>query len=176
MKRTRLQYMILSILFIGAIVCSFYMGRSQQPVEKKTSEKIECPIPTWEIVSTDPKDFNITYSIDSLESLVDYPLDKLIAYRFGSDGAASESAGEEIYKRFISNPETIVRYLSLISLKDDREYICSVIADSFYGYGTKLQLDKILEEFETSNKDDVELKILLLIQQEYKKTANRMDH
>lgn len=83
---------------------------------------------SWQIVSITPDDYNITYNVESGEDISIYPLDKLIAYYLGSDGAFSEGSSEELYQRFICAPETVIDYLCLIDDNDAQAQICKAIS------------------------------------------------
>lgn len=83
-KATLVMSCFLLILICGMIFCGCRHENNPVAAEEEN--------PSWQIVCTDPKEYGISYSIDSIEDLPSYPLDKLIAYRLGSDGACSHNS------------------------------------------------------------------------------------
>jgi hypothetical protein len=70
--------------------------------------------PDWPVVSIVPEDYGIVYEPESLSELAGYPLDKLIAYYLGSDGAYAEGSSYELYRRFLDAPNTVLTVIALI--------------------------------------------------------------
>lgn len=113
----------------------------------QTKQQSAVPIenPTWEVVSTKPADFNISYS--DPEEYASFALDKLIAYFLGADGFYREGSSDEIFKRFIDAPNTVLNYIAL--LPDDQEdMICnSIISTHKNFYSDSFDLKAFLEEY-----------------------------
>ena len=66
----------------------------------------------WQVVSLAPEDYGIVYDVNSME-FEQFPLDKLMAYYLGSDGAYAEGSSEELYRRFLEAPNTVLTYIAL---------------------------------------------------------------
>jgi len=93
--------------------------------------------PSWQMVSTDPKDYGISY--DDFSNLEGWPLDKLVAYCLGADGIYAEEGFDQLYHYFMEAPCTCVTYFALIQDEAQRDILCSHIAaaDVYWYEGTQ---------------------------------------
>jgi len=106
--------------------------------------------PAWKMVSTDPKDYGISY--DDFPNLEGWPLDKLVAYCLGSDGIYAEEGFDQLYHYFMEAPCTCVTYFALIEDEAQRDILCSQIAAidaDWYGGTQEFQeiLTKLVETY-----------------------------
>jgi len=91
--------------------------------------------PAWPVLSVAPEDYGIVYDAKSIEHLPEYPLDKLMAYCLGADGAFAEGAFCELYRRFLDAPGTVLTAIALIGDEmvrgtPARDLLCRAIASS----------------------------------------------
>jgi len=71
-------------------------------------------IPTDEnIPSIDYRDYDIDYETTSM-LFHEFPLEKLVAYYLGGDGAYSYGASYELRDRFLDDPDEMVEYIALV--------------------------------------------------------------
>lgn len=114
---------IFSILLVLALTGCAVTPQAAPPVEEP-DWRVENH--TWQMVSTDPADYGITY--DEFPELDGWPLDKLTAYCLGADGVYAEEGFDRLYHYFLEAPHTCVAYFSLIQDEGQRESLCSQIA------------------------------------------------
>jgi len=83
-----------------------------QRVNTNNSEHTNQQIP-----SVDYRDYGIvhglSYEIDGMH-MSEYPLERLVAYYLGSDGAYSYSPSFELLARFIENPNEMLEFIALV--------------------------------------------------------------
>ena len=96
--------------------------------------------PGWPVFSVRPEDYGIVYDAESVNRLSEYPLDKLMAYYLGADGAYSVGASAELYGRFIEAPRTVAACIALLGDaalergEPARDALCKAIAqEACYG-------------------------------------------
>jgi len=70
-------------------------------------------IPGRQDISIDYRDYDIDYETTSM-NFHEFPLDKLVAYYLGGDGAYSYGASYELYYRFIANPDEVLEFIALV--------------------------------------------------------------
>ena len=81
--------------------------------DQKNAFEIECENPFWQAVSIDYKEYGIEYDLTEMD-FDKFPLDKLIAYYLGADGAYAEGSSDELYRRFLEAPNIVLIYIALI--------------------------------------------------------------
>lgn len=116
----------------------------------------------WQMVSTDPEDYGITY--DEFPELDGWPLDKLVAYCLGSDGIYAEEGFDQLYHYFLEAPHTCVSYFALIQDEVQREALCSHIAavDAEWYEGTE-EFQEILSKLAEAYPGGVDGSIVQLL-------------
>jgi len=124
----------------------------------KTALDIEFENPSWQTVSINYKDYGIDYNVTEM-SFDQFPLDKLVAYYLGADGAYAEGSSDELYRRFLEAPNIVLSYIALIGddiagnrIPDNipaKNLLCEAIvgADVFW-YGISDSFSNILEQLE----------------------------
>ena len=108
----------------------------------------------WLVISLDPEDYGIVYDIDHM-NVRDFPLAKLCVYCLYADGAYAEGAHDELYRRFIEAPNTVLNFLAVLGDRTARgerpaaEELCrqAVLADVFWYDGTE-ELTAILKRYQ----------------------------
>jgi hypothetical protein len=108
--------------------------------------------PDWPVLSIAPEDFGIEYDAESIGQLQEYPLDKLMAYYLGADGAYAEGASCELYRRFLDAPDTVLTAIALtggetVRGTPARDLLCRAIACSAAWSETEA-FNGILERYE----------------------------
>lgn len=136
------------VVFILALSVSIVLfsgcGTTQEQIEQYV---VPDENPSWQTVSIAPEDYGIDYGPDYLEDWTSYPLDKLVAYFLGTDGAYAEGSGDEFYKRFMDAPNTVLNYIALIDDENAQDLLCSEIACAdVYWYEITDEFKQILEE------------------------------
>lgn len=67
----------------------------------------------WQVISLAPNDYGIVYDTDHMD-VKPFPLAKLCVYYLYSDGAYAEGAHDELYRRFMEAPHTVLNFLALL--------------------------------------------------------------
>ena len=73
----------------------------------------------WDVTSVHPEDFGMEATMDDqrfeeiFKNTQTVPLDQLIAFDLAAD-ALSEGSNEELYRRFMEAPNTVLNYLALM--------------------------------------------------------------
>lgn len=82
----------------------------------------------WQAVTISAADFGVTENpigdpgvLDGIASL---SLGKLIACSLASDGAAAEGLNDELWRRFLEDPDTVLAYLALMGDQQDAYWAC----------------------------------------------------
>lgn len=104
-------------------------GNSADDGAEQTAQTEE-PDASPETVSVDPKDYGITDAMLAFEEPVDIPelsLEALGAFFLHTDGAGAESSGDELYQRFMSDPDAVLNYMAKID-GDSSTALCREIA------------------------------------------------
>ncbi|WP_325201196.1 hypothetical protein [Oscillibacter sp.] len=110
----------------------------------------------WQIVSISAKDYGI------IESPIGDPaiyggaaslsLGKLTAVSLASDGAAAEDLFDELWRRFLEEPDAVLAFLALIGDQQDRsgesaaEVICGHIATADAAWYNSIEFSEILSD------------------------------
>ena len=63
-------------------------------------------------VSIAAEDYDIVYEEAAVNELKEYSLEKLGAFYLHADGAFSEGAADELYRRFLAEPDIVLQYFS----------------------------------------------------------------
>ena len=105
-----------------------------QRVEPSNGEYINQQVP-----SVDYRDYGIvhglSYEVDGMY-MSEYPLERLVAYYLGSDGAYSYSPSYELLFRFIENPDEVVEFIafvgeSIVRGESVKTLLCSAIVYTY---------------------------------------------
>ena len=139
--------------------------------------------PTRPLVSIDPADYGIT---EAMLASIDMPgfstlsLEALGAYFLHTDGAGAEGSGDELYKRFLYDPDTVLHYIaSLGDVKARGEdtaatELCREIASAdVFRYGGTADFTEILREFPTLYPDGPIAAVLEVLKTEYDSMIER---
>lgn len=134
---------------------------------------------SWQAVSIAPEDYGILYDDDTvLMGWEAYPLDKLCAYYLGADGAYAEGSGDELYKRFMAAPNTVLNYLALIGeqtvlISNDgstalaQNLLCREIATEDVAYSTTEEFEKIISKYQKIYTNGTVADVLACLQKEH---------
>lgn len=107
-----LTFTVIPVITLFLVACG---STDAKQSDDMTSSSQKTENYSWQVVSMAPEDYGIVYDDDTaLTGWGDYPLDKLCAYYLGSDGAYAEGSGDELYRRFMDAPNTVLNYLALI--------------------------------------------------------------
>jgi len=120
--------------------------------------------------SVDYRDYGIDYETTSM-NFPEFPLDMLVAYYLGGDGAYSYGASYELHYRFVAYPDTVLEYIALIGdniVRDEpaKVWLChSLVYSSFYNDGIVGEDSFIafLDQLEETYKNQSGLTELLMI-------------
>lgn len=142
--------------------------------------------PSWQAVSIALEDFGIVYEDDAvLTKLGDYPLDKLCAYYLGSDGAYAEGSGNELYRRFMDAPNTVLNYLALIgeqtvpisndgTTESAQTLLCRDIAGAdVVWYGNTEEFSQIIKQYQKIYTTGKVPDVLACLQKEHDASVER---
>lgn len=167
------------------------LGSESNPLPKKNEEEpaaetnIEDAV--WNAVSIDPNDYGITQdelaSID-LPDFSQYTLAELITYYLYTDGAGAEGSSEELYQRFMKDPNTVLCYLAMMGDQKARggtsgtdtaaEEICSTIAGVVVAwYNTTEEFAEIIENYQTVYPDGQVYEVLVCMQNKLEAAIQR---
>ena len=134
-------------------------------------------------VSIDPADYGITEAMLSSEDMPDFSalsLEALGAYFLHTDGAGAEGSGDELYKRFINNPDALLHYIaSLGDVKARGEdtaatELCREIASAdVFWYGRTPEFTEILNEYSALYPDGPIAVLLEILETEYGAAVER---
>ena len=134
-------------------------------------------------VSIDPADYGITEAMLSSEDMPDFSalsLEALGAYFLHTDGAGAEGSGDELYKRFINNPDTVLHYIASLGDVKARgenaaatELCREIAAADVFWYGGTTDFTEILREFPTLYPDGSIAAVLEVLETEYDSMIKR---
>ena len=109
-----------------------------------------------ETVSVNPKDYGITDAMlhgEESANISQLSLEALGAYHLHTDGAMSESSAEELYQRFMRDPDTVLAYLAKLGDQMSRRNdtaateLCRAIASAdVFGYDATPEFSAVLQE------------------------------
>lgn len=149
------------------LILLFLTGCAAAPGSTPPVEEPEWRVeePSWQMVSTDPDDYGITY--DDIPNLEGWPLDKLVAYCLGADGVYAEAGFDQLYHYFLEAPHTCVTYFALIQDEARREVLCGQIAavDAVWYQGTQ-EFQEILTELSEAYPGGIEGSVVQSIKYE----------
>ena len=122
-------------------------------------------------VSIDYKDYGIDYETTDM-NFHEFPLNKLVAYYLGGDGAYSYGANFELHDRFIANPDEILKYIALVGdniIRDEpaKVWLCDALVyryfyDDTYTIDSFRELLDQLEEIYKFESPEIEELLLLM--------------
>lgn len=171
MKKIITRFLMFSCLVVLIAGCA----PKQEQISKTT---VDFESPDWQVVSIASEDYGIVY--EDIDDYRDYPLDKLVAYFLGSDGALAEGSGDELYNRFMEAPNTVLTYIALIGdgmARDDipvRTVLCREIAaaDVFW-YDATEAFGSILQQYEEIYPSGRIADVLTCLKEEYDAAVER---
>ena len=134
-------------------------------------------------VSIDPADYGITeamlWSIE-MPGFSTLSLEALGAYVLHTDGAGAESSGDELYQRFINNPDAVLHYIASLGDVKARgedtaatELCREIAAADVFWYGGTTDFTEILREFPTLYPDGPIAAVLEVLETEYDSMIKR---
>ena len=139
--------------------------------------------PTRPLVSIDPADYGITEAMLSSEDMPDFSalsLEALGAYFLHTDGAGAEGSGDELYKRFLYDPDTVLHYIASLGDVKARgedtavtELCREIAAADVFWYGGTADFTEILREFPTLYPDGLIAAVLEILETEYDSMIER---
>ena len=134
-------------------------------------------------ISVDPADYGITEAMLSSEDMPDFSalsLEALGAYFLHTDGAGAESSGEELYQRFMSDPDAVLHYLASLGGQKARgedtaaTELCREIANAdVFWYGRTPEFAEILNEYSALYPDGPIAAVLEVLKTEYGAALDR---
>ncbi len=136
----------------------------------------------WDVVSVKAEDFGMEVPpSDAIASTA--PLDQLIAFHLVADGL-SEGSGDEIYRRFMEAPNTVLTYLALMGEQTVEwpgqgevcaaEEICRGIASADVAwYDATEEFDAIIQEYREYYPEGRISELLNLLEEEHKAAIAR---
>ena len=133
-------------------------------------------------VSIDPADYGITPEMLASIDMPDFSalsLEALGAYDLHTDGAGAEGSGDELYQRFMNNPDAVLHYIaSLGDVKARGENaateLCREIADAdVFWYGRTPEFTEILNEYSALYPDGPIAALLEILETEYGAAVER---
>ena len=139
--------------------------------------------PTRPLVSIDPADYGITEAMLSSAEMPDFSalsLEALGAYFLHTDGAGAEGSGDELYKRFINNPDALLHYIASLGDVKARgenaaatELCREIAAADVFWYGGTTDFTEILREFPALYPDGPIAAVLEVLETEYDSMMKR---
>ena len=155
--------MLSAVYYIQCLLMNF-PGAAQDPYEKTdTPATPKNEVVSWAAISVDAKDYGMEASLENsafkavFDNTAEAPLDKLIAFDLIADGL-SEGSSDEIYRRFMEAPNTVLTYLALVGSQtvdltglgevSAAEFICKGIASADVSlHGKTPEFDSIIKEY-----------------------------
>jgi hypothetical protein len=170
---------IVTLFLMFSYLVVLVAGCASAPKQEQSNETtVDFESPNWQVVSIASEDYGIVY--DDIADYRDYPLDKLVAYFLGSDGAYAEGSGDELYKRFVEAPNTVLTYIALIgdvTIRNDipaRTVLCREIASAdVFWYDATDDFNAILEQYEEIYPSGRIADILACLKEEYNAAIER---
>lgn len=136
-----------------------------------------------ETVSVNPKDYGITDAMLSGEESANFPqlsIEALGAYCLYADGAMSESSTEELYQRFMGDPDAVLNYLVKLGGQSSRDgdtasaALCRMIAyNDAFGYDATPEFSAILQARRETNPSGPVSDLLECLQAEHDAALER---
>lgn len=171
----------LPIILMIALICMLLFAScapNPEDGENGITENVATPYesdgPESPMVSESdaPEDDLITYDPSQLGDLPSYSDEKLIRYAAGSDGAYSEAAGVELYRRFVNAP---ANFLATIAEQEPeaQESACALIAGEAIIGEHDAEFEPLLEGLEGLDEAEQETFDLLKAKYELCKSINR---
>ena len=178
MKKKKLPA-ILAVIII-AVGCAG-PGTDPAPTPESTPEvtpeTIDSPvqedsgITDQQDISIDYNDYDIDYETTEM-NFHEFPLNKLVAYYLGGDGAYSYGASYELHYRIVANPDEVLRYIALVGdniVRDEpaKVWLCDAIVsryifDDDYTVESFRELLDQLEETYKPESPEIEELILIM--------------
>ena len=138
---------------------------------------------TMETVSVNPKDYGITDAMLSGEEGADVSqlsLEALGAYFLHTDGAMAESSGDELYQRFMRDPDAVLSYLAKLGDQTARgndtaaTELCREIASAdVFWYDATPEFSAILRERQERDASGQISELVKCLQVEYDAALER---
>ena len=134
-------------------------------------------------VSIAPEDYGITEAMLSSVEMPDFSalsLEALGAYFLHTDGAGAEGSGDELYQRFMNDPDAVLHYLASLGGQKARgedsaaTELCReiAVADVFW-YGGTAEFTEILREYSALYPDGPIAAVLEILETEYDSMIER---
>lgn len=134
-------------------------------------------------VSIDPADYGITEAMLSAEDMPDFyalSLEALGAYLLHTDGAGAEGSGDELYQRFMSDPDAVLHYLASLGGQKARgedtaaaELCREIVSADVFWYGQTPEFTEILNEYSALYPDGPIAALLEILETEYGAAVER---
>ena len=159
--------------------------RDESAGENVAAEENRPPAETveWDVVSVHAEDFGMEATLDDpkFEEVFNHtqtvPLDQLIAFDLAAD-ALSEGSSDEIYRRFMEAPNTMLNYLALMGTQtvewglDDEvcaaEMVCRGIASAdVCWHGATDEFDQIVAAYKEYYPDGRIAELLAIMEEEH---------
>ena len=129
--------------------------QTEPPKEDSAAQSTEAK--KWQAVTISAADFGVTENpigdpgvLDGIASL---SLGKLIACSLASDGAAAEGLNDELWRRFLEDPDRVLAYLELMGDQRDgywehpaAEVVCQTIACADAAWYNSVEFGEILSD------------------------------
>ena len=129
--------------------------QTEPPKEDSAAQSTEAK--KWQAVTISAADFGVTENpigdpgvLDGIASL---SLGKLIACSLASDGAAAEGLNDELWRRFLEDPDRVLVYLELMGDQRDgywehpaAEVVCQTIACADAAWYNSVEFGEILSD------------------------------
>ena len=148
-----------------------------------TTEQNSADAETMETVSVNPKDYGITDAMLSGEEGADVSqlsLEALGAYFLHTDGAMAESSGDELYQRFMRDPDAVLSYLAKLGDQTARgtdtaaTELCREIASAdVFWYDATPEFSAILKERQERDASGQISELVKCLQVEYDAALER---
>ena len=153
-------------------------GHVVAEVKRPPAETVE-----WDVTSVRPEDFGMEATLDDpkfeevFNNTQTVPLDQLIAFDLAAD-ALSEGSNDEIYRRFMEAPNTVLNYLALLGTQTVEwtgrgevcaaEMVCRRIASAdVFWYDATDEFDYIVSAYKEYYPDGRIAELLTIIEEEH---------
>jgi len=144
---------------------------------------IQSDYPYHPSVSIDYKDYGIDYRTTEM-NFDRFPLDKLVAYYLGGDGAYSEGSSDELYRRFLETPDVVLRFIAqvrdnIVRGEPVKTLLCQAIASvDVYWYDSSSLFSAIITQLGETYlvRSDGTGEVFAILKNEYESAIDRYDN